>query len=188
MLVYRLEDSNGKGVYRSGCYKEVCNLTDYQYFKYERGVGMRYWDALKKYGDSVLQPEQPSPVESGLIGSTKLRKYHQFAFPSVESAKRWFTPTELFLIDKCGFSLNIYKVNSKSAYVDNFQVAYDKRSARLVDSVGGLYDESEVNHFLIAESLYWCMELGLEFDCDKLKEYLRTITPISPITGMSFHC
>ena len=186
MLVYRLEDSKGVGVYRSGCYKEICNLTDYQYFKYDVGYGVRFWDAYKKQGESALQPYQPSPVESGLIGKTKLRKYHHFAFPSVVSVKKWFTPTELFLIGECGISLNVYKINSKTSYVDSSQVAYDKRTARKVGSVSvtDLYASSEVNHFLIAESLFWCIERNLGFDCCDLEKYLETVTPISPITGI----
>lgn len=183
MIVYRLEDSMGLGPHRGGYYKDVCYATSWAYFSKDF---KSYYDDTVKYNNICNSIRQPSPTLDGLIKSSYLRKYHKFAFPTKSSIGSWFTQTELYLLDKCGIFVKEVNINPKTSYIDEFQVAYDKRNSKNLCkfNLNTLYDYKNVNINLIKESLYWAIENSVEFETKLIKNFLTTLTPKSPLTGI----
>jgi hypothetical protein len=119
MKIYRIEDKNGKG-YKVDLDSQISNSTD-------EGFCGKYMQ-----DDDMYFKFRPLPHNDG-IKSSFIRKYHLFAFESLDSLNSWFLPADLVMGSLLGGKLCVYEVNEKKIIKGESQVVFDKRKAVLIE-------------------------------------------------------
>jgi hypothetical protein len=127
MKVYRIEDKNGNG-YKVDLDSQISNSTDEGFC----GKHMQDEDTYAEF--------RPLPHNDG-IKSSLIRKYHLFAFESLDSLNSWFLPADLVMGNLLGGKLCVYEVNEKTLIKGGKQVVFDKRKAVLINTFS-------MSHFL----------------------------------------
>ncbi len=116
MIVYRLENESGDGIYQSRV----------------------AWDICLDIGDQSLMsnnPNHPSPWDDSLLVDNGWRGHstRSFGFVSEEQFRAWFY-SDAFLeaAARRGFALAMYSVSEKFVIVGHTQCVFDKEFATMI--------------------------------------------------------
>ncbi len=127
--VYRIEDSQGIGMYRSQL-APVClrSLTDDRHPTPYLDSGLSaWWTELAQQGDGLLN------MLFGNGYNTEQRKY-SFGFDSVAQMRNWlFDDDSLYALSK-DFHVSVYDVESEHVHIGHTQAAFNKEFATCVNT------------------------------------------------------
>lgn len=158
--IYRVVDRFGYG-YKRSLDSEILNWT-------EEGI------SKLMFGDEYFD-YRPMPQDDG-ISPSRIRKYHLFGFISPEDLQRWFFAADQALGNILGGRIHVYEVAKSHLILGGRQLIFDKRKARLIDTLPMNYflsDEQKASEFDFKKSYTEGLEMTVRVP-DRLEAYFTS--------------
>lgn len=115
MIVWRIEDKYGQGVFRSDYSPTWIDNTDID----DMPTPFEDTELMEKVG---FRPDSPSCVVNE----------YSFGFKSVDQMLKWFSKEQLKALSELGFNINIYMVDDEHSHSSDYQAMFKKQYAQVV--------------------------------------------------------
>lgn len=114
MMIYRIEDDKGIGVYRS-------EISPNFVLTYEIGKPTPWEDTELLKSANIRVDDRYDTISD-----------YSFGFSSKEQMKSWFGVLCIKKLIDCGFNVNLYMVDDKKSHSSKHQAMFNKNNAQLV--------------------------------------------------------